>query len=498
MVAMARVCPPPPPAPARKALPSAPGWTIIVLPTPDLSKPSMWCDGSGPEPDSVKPPSAPGITLKSVPSAPPPNVDCYTLAYLSAEVRLACDECFDGVAVVVPEGAFTSRTSQAEADAQAQAYAESLLSCIPIDPGAYIPSASDTGEPVALSPVDVYGLLGFSSLSAAGEIRRFWCGNLALDFCDGPEDDGVTPASDAEWYSTRWRAMQDGGVFSYSKVGEDWETAPSDLFPSAVSDAVGVSISFDANARPCFAFQRGGSTVEIRRFVAGSPTVYSWTGESPKLFYNGIVQRELDERDVVCYYVRNGALCARFQRDAFGTEYILLTAEACGSIASLVKADRGSAAGRDSFVFLSAVRADGSLVLLESGPYQPWPVLASDSCRVSAMPAGGSYWPILIVLPAVREAIGVSATPAGGEYRAIRITVPTITEAIGLSAAPSPTGNRYWPIRIDAGTYHESVGLAAAPAPTGNRYWLVRVNAGTYQDHFTLSATPAGGTYAPV
>ena len=444
----------------------------------------MWCDGSGPEPDSVKPPSAPGITLKSVPPAPLPNVDCYTLAYLSAEVRLTCDECFDGVAVVVPEGTFTSRTSQAEADAQAQAYAESLLSCIPIDPGAYIPSASDTGEPVVLSPVDVYGLLGFSSLAAAGEIRRFWCGNLALDFCDGPEDDGVTPASDAERYATRWRAMQDGGVFSYSRVGEDWEAAPSELFPSAVSDAVGVSISFDANARPCFAFQRGESTVEIRRFVAGSPTVYSWTGGSPKLFYNGIVQRELDERDVVCYYVRNGALCVRFQRDGFGIEYILLTAEACGGIASLAKVDRGVEAGRDSFVFLSAVRADGSLVLLVSGPYPLWPVVAGDIQTVSTVfLADGSYTLSVDSIESADSAAATVAFNTDGIYFAVNFTLNE-SELIGAAVSLLYDGAYTQTIVPASGADGPTAAVAFA---TDGAYTLTIIAGGSYSEGQTAT-----------
>ena len=129
MAVSARVCPPPAPAPTRNTLHSAPSWTIIALPHPDLGKPALWCDGSGPAPDSVVLPGVPGITLKTIPSAPLPDADCYTLTYQSAEVRLACDEGFDGMEVVVPVGRFTSRVSQADADSRALEYAQANLAC---------------------------------------------------------------------------------------------------------------------------------------------------------------------------------------------------------------------------------------------------------------------------------------------------------------------------------------------------------------------------------
>lgn len=442
--------------------------------------------------------AAPAPDVRRCRQAPPPDVLCFDPAYESVEVVLTCGVCYDGIDIVVPAGQFISRVSQADADAQALAWGEEQLSCLPADPASIIPSWDDLSGDVAIMPIDVYGLKGFEAYAVADleSAGRLWCTfEPALDFCDGPEIESQPLEYGYERYSDRWKAQNDAGVFSYAKVGEEWSPAPAGLFPATVSGAEGVSISFDANARPCFAFGIGG-TVELRRFVAGVPTTYSWAGTSPKLFFDGLLQIDVSLRDVVCFYLSEGRICVRMQRDNFAVEHVLAEVE---GVAELVKVDRGSGADQNR-LFLSVLTQAGEKLLLRSGPYPPWPISVKTRYRLllSATPAGGAYWPVVLVLDTVRDSLGLAATPAGGEYWAIRITVPTVREALGLAAAPAPTGNRYWQIRQDAGTYHESLGLAAAPAATGNRYWLVRVDAGTYRETVSLSATPAGGTYAPV
>ena len=417
--------------------------------------------------------------------------------YFSAEVLLECSFCHDGAAVLVPAGRFRSYASQADADQQAVLYGEALLRCTPADPASLLPAWDDLTGGSGIPQVDVYGLKGFDATAIADAETggRLWCTfEPALDFCDGPELEALTPEYEDGRYSTRWKAQNDSGVFSYAKVGDEWRPAPVALFPATVAGAVGVSISFDANARPCFAFEVGG-TVELRRFVANTPITYTWAGTSPKLFFDGLLQPDIDLRDVACFYLSAGRVCARMQRDNFGVEYVL--GELAGAT-ELVKADRGTGADQNR-LFLSALTRDGERLLLRSGPYPFWPVSVRTHERLSlsAVPVGGSYWPVVLVLDTVRESLGLSAAPAGGEYWAIRISLPTVKETLGLSAGPAVTGSRYWPVRIDAGTYHEAVTLSAGPASTGNRYWLVRVDAGTYHEAVTLSATPAGGTYAP-
>ena len=343
----------------------------------------------------------------------------------------------------------------------------------------------------ATSGTDFYGALAPDLKFQGGGTYRDICPTVC--FCEGPVAEGVTVTKYLDRYETRWMAhLLEGGLIYYGRVDGTLIQAPLDLFPDPLADtATHIALSFDANARPVFAYEDEG-TIYVRRYVAGVPTTYSWTGTEPCLFFNGVINFDDSQTDVVCYYLTasGGGLYARFQRENFGVENLVLEDP---GLDSLMAVDRGRGVLSSHMVVeLSGKRIFASV-------YPPWPALFREApLRVIATPAGGSYWPITITLPLSTDSIGLAAAPAGGEYWAIRITLPTVEEAIGVEAAPAPTGNKYWPVRIDTGTYHEFVGLAAAPAPTGSRYWLVRVNAGTYQDHVTLSATPAGGTYAPV
>lgn len=357
---------------------------------------------------------------------------------------------------------------------------------------------SDISNSVLLetfSPVAVYGSVGFVSLSLVAstpETRPLWkqCTNLC--YCDGPSYEGNT-VGEFDRYKTRWLFQFDSGLLSYGVVGEPLVRLLS-LFPTAV-EYDSFSACFDQNAKPVVVFGLG-TTVELRRTQAGVYTSYSFTGESPVLFLNALLQRDLAQQDVVCYYLRNGNLCGRWQRDNFEVEHVLVTDVEVDSLFSV----RTSTLSYKQQEFLFCQKSC-STRLITSDSYPLWPFVVRESpVALIATPAGGTYSPVTITFPLVSETLGLVATPAGGEYVAIRITFPTVHESLVLSAAPAPssTGSRYWSIRMDAGTYHESINLSAAPATTGNRYWLVRVDVGTYHENISLSATPAGGTYAAV
>ena len=378
-------------------------------------------------------------------------------------------------------------------DATGNAVASSVLGCARCWNGDYRDRRYWAQIPVSAtstSGTDYYGALAPTLKFQGGGTYRDICPTVC--YCEGPVAEGVTVTKYLDRYETRWMALLVEGLIYYGRVDGTLIQVSLDLFPDPLSaTATHIALSFDANARPVFAYEDEG-TIYVRRYVAGVPTTYSWTGTEPCLFFNGVINFDDAQTDVVCYYLTasGGGLYARFQRENFGVANLVLGDP---GLDSLMAVDRGRGVLSSHMV----VELSGKRIF--AAAYPPWPTLFREApILVSATPAGGSYWPVIITLPLVTDSIGLSATPAGGEYRSGRITFPTVHESLGLAAAPAPTGNKYWPIRIDAGTYHEFVGLAAAPAPTGSRYWLVRVNAGTYQEHFTLSATPAGGTYAPV
>ena len=342
------------------------------------------------------------------------------------------------------------------------------------------------------SGADYYGALAPTLKFQGGGTYRDICHTVC--YCEGPVAEGVTVTKYLDRYETRWMALLEEGLIYYGRVDGALIQVPLDLFPDPLSDtATHIALSFDANARPVFAYEDEG-TIYVRRYVTGTPTTYSWIGTEPCLFFNGVINFDDTQTDVVCYHLTasGGGLYARFQRENFGVANLILEDP---GIDSLMAVDRGRGAlGSFMVLELSGKRVFASV-------YPLWPVVVvvqEAPILVRATPAGGSYWPVTITLPLATDSIGMAAAPAGGEYWAIRITFPTVHESLGLAAAPAPTGNKYWPIRMDAGTYHESISLSAVPATTGNHYWLVRVDVGTYHENISLSAIPTGGTYAPV
>lgn len=417
-----------------------------------------------------------------------PDSEIPTVEYRSGALVLSCGPCFDGDGVVVPAGQFVSTVSQADADAQALAWGQEHLACVPADPASFIPAWDDLSGEVSVPRVDVYGAMGFEAAAFADLPARMWCSfNPSLDFCDGPETEGVPTLEIEDRWSVRWVASQQNGVFAYSKVGQPFAPAPSELFPSPVAGAVGVSISFDANGRPGFAFEVGG-TVELRRFFAGIPTTYSWPGRSPKLFFDGLLQPDSGSRDLVCYYVTNGRLCARMQRDNFATEYQLVDAPAIaglGALESLTKADRGS--GMDiSRNWLAATAASGELVLFRSALYPPWPFTVREFGTETTTIDDIGYSLVIVDLGSFEEVSSQTVGLEGIEYTAAVFDhfpdfAETGTSTVSVETINYPLTAIVFPAVSEAGTNTAAVDSINYP--------LVSVNAGTYQEPGTATAT---------
>ena len=477
-----RVCPPRAPSARSPSLPVAPSWVSTPLPSTPRSDGWLACSSPSPAPRLVL--VAPSPLVGALPSAPLPDVLCYDPAYENAELVLTCGACYDGIDIVVPAGQFISRVSQADADAQAQAWGESQLSCLPADPASIIPNWDDLSGDVAITQIDVYGLKGFEAYAVADmeSAGRMWCTfDPALDFCDGPEIEAQPLEYGYERYSVRWKARNDGGVFSYAKVGEEWNRAPAELFPATISGAEGVSISFDANARPCFAFQVG-NTIELRRFVADAPTVYSWVGASPKLFFDGLLQPDTGLRDVVCFYVSEGRVCVRMQRDNFEVEHLL---SGGASAASLVKVDKGSGSEQGRHL-LSSVLAGGDLALLRSAQYPLWPRIKADlvSATLSFL-ADGDYFPVVIATSSTDALTSVAAFLTDGDYQPVTLVVSP-SDAVTGTAGFSTDGD-YSPVAVGAPVSPDALSGTAALESDGNYYESV-VPGGSYADASTATA----------
>ena len=253
------------------------------------------------------------------------------------------------------------------------------LDCIGADPHDYPYLNLLPEKSYSITPVDVYGGLGFDSVSIQGPDSETFCSLYA--YCDGPTEDGATSIDQWDRYITRWVAVFENGEMFYGKVGDILIPAPVELFPDKpFEDVTKISISFDANARPVFCMAYKNGTAEIRRFQAGEYIRYSFAGKTPVLIFNGILQSDLDQRDVVCYYTDSSGIYARFQRDNFATEYAIIPGV---QKHTLKITDRGRGE-MHSFHVLEASDSSKSKVLFYV-IYPPWPILQHDFSAAGAL-----------------------------------------------------------------------------------------------------------------
>ena len=340
----------------------------------------------------------------------------------------------------------------------------------------------------ATSGTDYYGALAPDLKFQGGGTYREICPTVC--FCEGPTAEGVTVTKYLDRYETRWMAhLLEGGLIYYGRVDGTLIQVPLDLFPDPLSDtATHIALSFDANARPVFAYEDEG-TIYVRRYVADVPTTYSWTGTEPCLFFNGVINFDDSQTDVVCYYLTasGGGLYARFQRENFGVANLVLEDP---GLDSLMAVDRGRGALASHMVLeLSGKRVFAAI-------YPPWPVLVGDLQAAPVIFSGdGSYTLGVVEAPPPADAVASHVEfIEDGLYFPITFTQP---EADG-AAVPVAflSDGAYTLVIVSAGTTVEPVGAAIA-FNTDGAYALAIVSGGSYSEGQTATvAFNADGDYS--
>lgn len=282
----------------------------------------------------------------------------------------------------------------------------------------------------AVSGVDVYGSLGFIGAKNIGNQHSKFCSLYC--YCDGPTDDGVTPDWQWERYETRWIAVFEFGEMFYGKVGDVLSPAPAELFPDTPFEGViKISMSFDMNARPCFCMEYESGLIEIRRFEAGSYQKYSFNGKSPVLIQNGILQYDLDLRDVVCYYIDGTTLKARFQRDEFATDYDILTDL---TQFSLKVTDRG----REELASVHILETEsvGGTQTIFFVNYPPWPIYQGDLASVRpSLNSDLLYFPAIVQFNGFDSAASSAAMNSDVVYFPQTVTPSSESDSASSSAS---------------------------------------------------------------
>ena len=327
------------------------------------------------------------------------------------------------------------------------------------------------------SGADYYGALA-PDIKFQGEgTYREICPTVC--YCEGPVAEGVTVTRYLDRYETRWMALLEGGLIYYGRVDGALIQVPLDLFPDPLSDtATRIALSFDANARPVFAYEDNG-TIYVRRYVANVPTGYSWVGAYPCLFFNGVLNPDDSMTDVVCYHLAasGGALYARFQRENFGVANLVIEDQ---GFDSLMAVDRGRGVlGSHMVIELSGKRIFASI-------YPRWPLLAQDYITASAgMLSDGDYFPVVISVSSTDALTSVAAFLTDGDYQPVTLVVSS-SDAVTGTATFSTDGD-YVLVVVAAPASSDSLSGTAALESDGNYYESV-VPGGSYADASTATA----------
>ena len=267
------------------------------------------------------------------------------------------------------------------------------------------------------SGTDYYGALAPDLKFQGGGTYRDICPTVC--FCEGPTAEGATVVKYLGRYETRWMALLIEGLIYYGRVDGTLIQVPLDLFPDPLSDtATRIALSFDANARPVFAYEDEG-TVYVRRYVADVPTTYSWIGTEPCLFFNGVVNFDDTQTDVVCYYLTasGGGLYARFQRENFVVANLVIEDP---GLDSLMAVDRG----RGALGSFMVIELSGKRIFAAVYPVWPFSPLHEIDAGIAsvAMLGDGDYTLGVVELTDDDSAVAVIEFAGDGLYLPVSFT----------------------------------------------------------------------------
>ena len=375
-------------------------------------------------------------------------------------------------------------------DATGNAVASSVLGCAPgCWNGDYRDRRYWAQLPVsatATSGTDYYGALAPTLKYQGGGTYRDICPTVC--FCEGPVAEGVTVTKYLDRYETRWMALLVEGLIYYGRVDGTLIQVSLDLFPDPLSDtATHIALSFDANARPVFAYEDEG-TIYVRRYVVDVPTTYSWTGVEPCLFFNGVINFDDSQTDVVCYYLTasGGGLYARLQRENFGVANLVIEDP---GFDSLMAVDRG----RGALASFMVIELSGKRIF--ASVYPQWPVLVGDAATSTVTLQGVGDYSVEIIhagtyAEAVTAAVGITGE---GAYE---LQTVTLTQADSVMATVGLLGvGVYEPQIIVAPTAADSAQSSVTMYGIGE-YSLQIVSGSSYGDSGIATIALYGtGTY---
>lgn len=366
-----------------------------------------------------------------------------------------------------------------------------LGECFPGDPRFEIPTWSGLDEEVTFTPVDVYGAKGPEELRTSPVVGPVWqvCKNVA--YCWGPTEQAVPMPSVSDRYRTRWVAKIEDGFIYYRRVGtgEAWRSVSNDLVAQPHETLNGLGFCFDANAMPAFASQIG-SNIHVWRYQAGTPTEETFPGAGPRLFFDGTIQYDHENWDIVCYFCWNGDLVAAFQREGFDTNYTLFSSEDYYfTRVNLIEI------GDSERLYIAASGQSSLYGLFRTRPFPPWPIIVEDRATATVGPVTGIHMRVLVDIPVTYDAADITIGPVTGVHRAAVVQVPEASDSAAVTLG-TVTGIHKLVLVQVPGTYSDTAAVTLGPATGIHKFTLIQ--AGSYSDSASVTVGPVTGVHAHV
>lgn len=251
------------------------------------------------------------------------------------------------------------------------------------------------------------------------------------------------------------------------------------------------SWSFEQDALYAIAYEDSATTVLLTRFVSGTPTEYTWTGKSPLLFYNGILEPDTGATDLMAFYIKPAGtkIFARVQRENFATEHEL-NGELNVTLAYLVKTEAVNIEGA-WHQMIWARTTDGRDVVYQSRAYPPPYVYASDRMSLAVSLSGGVLF-APIVNESASDSMSVAVSLASGDA----------FNTINRQFAPGDRISHR--VDLQSGTYSLTVvtgatqtdRLSVGPELRSGTYSDVIIDSGEQTDSISLAVELKGGVYS--
>lgn len=249
--------------------------------------------------------------------------------------------------------------------------------------------------------------------------------------------------------------------------------------------------SFEQDALYAIAYEDGVNSILMRRFVAGVPTDYTWTGKSPILFYNGILEPTTGDTDLMAFYIKSAGtkIFARVQRENFGTEHEL-NGTLNVVLEKLIKTEAVNIGG-SWYQLIWARATDGRDVVYQSRAYPPPIIRAADATTLAIALQSGVYFEPL-VSSSVADAMSVSVALFGGT--AFNSVETRFAPGDRMSLAMNLQSGTYTLVVVSAPSAADKLSLA--PALQSGLYSEVTVDSGTQEDSISLSVALQSGVYS--